>query len=274
MNWETLGDSRSLFVYDIMLNVCKNYKLPLLHVTMLTKPRSKSIQYGKTDKFRAGHLNHKLVTIMEKCLYGEKKKDFDKGREYAFNPTTHAKGNDRLFTGNSEQLDYMFAVLANYFKHEGVNFKMIFKRKYRGRNTIGLRKIEYFSANNRDEYFHQLTKKLDNKIPQILFFDPDKGIKNDTSEQYIREKELSHIMDIVHKNTVIAVKFIKTNYNTKSNKILVLSEIQSKPLFVFDKTISTGIIFLCKNTNSLKSILNTLKDYQSEYAKFQIELSY
>lgn len=274
MNWETLGDSRSLFVYDVMLNVCKNYKLPLLHVTMLTKPRSKSIQYGKTDKFRAGHLNHKLVTIMEKCLYGEKKEVFVKGREYAFNPATQAKGKDRLFTGNSGQLDYMFAVISNYFKHEGVNIKMIFKNKYRGRNTIGLRNIEYFSSNNRGEYFHQLTKKLDKKVPQVLFFDPDKGIKNDTNEQYVREKELSDIMDIANENTIIAVKFIKTNYNTKSDEILELSGIQSKPLIIFDKVISTGVVFLSKNTNTLKSILNTLKDYQSEYANYETQLSY
>lgn len=189
MNWKTHGDTTSLMIYDIAYSLCKEMRLPLFHVTMLTDPCEKEIVFGRNDTPRYGISNHELVEVMERSLLyldnlsiaakRNRRELFKKAKNFHREVTHEFKMKPKLRAAkfknlklNSDRYKYynpcppgvvisgqripvlkeqekMITEIATYYKRMDIDMKMIFK--CRGRNNIKLRGIEYFKGtNNKD----------------------------------------------------------------------------------------------------------------------------
>ena len=241
MNNQNIGNSYSLMNYDLTIQLCKTFSLPLWYGCMLTAPRARNKDDSNMANYRLGSQDMELFDLM-KSIYAKDEADVTE--------------------------------ISNYLRSVGIDVKMITAE---GNTKAGHYKIgnsPYFIHKERGHYFEGIKNLVERSGQQIIFLDPDTGIAPINQEisrtkgsSLLLTSEIRVIMNKVTDDSIIVIRQSMNNYFYKHEDRVkdLFNELQANVVLLVDEVIQSGLFIITKSEGMNKAIINKLQHYLFGY---------
>ena len=241
MNNQFLGNGYSLMNYDLTIQLCKAFSLPLWYASMLTTPRARNKDDSNMTNYRLGSQNEELLSFM-KGVYSKE--------------------------------EATITEIADYLRNDGIDIKVIASEynKKAGYYTIG--NNPFFAYKDRGHYFEGLGNLIGNSGQQIIFIDPDTGIAPINQEvsrakgsSLLLASEIRIVMNKITDDSIVIIRQSMNNhfYNQEERIKDLYKELECNIILLVDEVIQSGLFLVTKSEGMNKAIINRLQYYLSGY---------
>ena len=246
MNNKYFGNSLDLLKYDILTYLTQIESSELFYIPMLTEPEPKMLD-PKYKLHEVGSQNKVLLELMLKA---------------------HDSKNN---------LDMSY--IRNYFNDIKLNYKIILNKQDNDKNTFTINNIQYFSNENRNEYFTKSIELYEQQTQKtLLFIDPCVGIDlavkrrvRSNKSLYLKVEELKTIISKTkHCDTVCYFQHLGNPTYKLNDRIFDLKKEFGEHLLVVGyERILCSMVFLFKTETEYLDKKRKLELYIKKYDKIK-----
>ena len=241
MNNQFIGNSFSLMNYDLTIQLCKLFNIPLWYIPMLTVSRSKNKDDSNMTNYRLGSQNPELFDLM-KSIYAKEEADLTE--------------------------------ISGHLCSIGIEVKTVASE---GNAKAGHYKIgnsPCFTHKERGHYFEGVCNLIENAGQQVIFIDPDTGIAP-INQEVSRTKgsslvvlsEINRVLNKITDDSIIIIRQSMNNhfYDQDARIKDLHKELQANVVSVVDEVIQSGLFIITKSEGVSKAIVNKLQQYLIGY---------
>lgn len=242
MNYKYFGNSLDLLKFDILTYLSKTDVADLFYIPMLTEPEPKKLD-PKYKVYEIGIKNNILLSFLLKAINTDNNLDVSD--------------------------------IRSYFQSMNINYKIILNKTDADHQTFTINNIQYFTDENRNEYFEKTMFYFKNQTNKsILFLDPCVGLDLGVNRRvrsmrklYLNEIELNLILNNTKNNDVVCYFQHLGNHTYSLTKRLedLKSSFGKYVLIVGYERILGSLVFIFKTERDYEDKKIKFKEYFKQY---------